>query len=141
MGRGWTWIAEHAWLYPALEAVHIAGIALLVGSLMLLELRIWGWGAAVPVRPLARLALPVTLGGFAIVAASGLLMFASQPAELLAHRLFLWKLGLVGLAGVNAVLFHARGGLSKLDVLARAQTALSVGLWLAVIICGRWLAY
>jgi hypothetical protein len=44
--NGIPWIAEHPWAYPALEVVHIAGIALLLGSLVLLELRVWGAGAA-----------------------------------------------------------------------------------------------
>ena len=50
-------------------------------------------------------------------------------------------MGLVALAGVNAAVFHARGGLDRLDRVARAQTVVSLGLWLAVIICGRWIAY
>lgn len=141
MAKGWDWIAAHAWLYPALEAAHIAGIALLLGSLVVLELRVWGLAPVLPVEPLARLALPVTACGFVLVAASGLLMFASQPAELLANRVFALKMGLVMLAGLNAALFHSRGGLQRLDTFARAQTAASVGLWLVVIICGRWLAY
>lgn len=136
-----TWIAGHAWLYPALEVMHIAGIALLVGPLMLLELRVWGAGAALPVAPLARLSLGLSASGFGLIVLSGLLMFGSQPDELLANRLFIVKLGLVMLAGLNALLFHSRGGLQRLDGFARAQTALSLGLWLAVIICGRWLAY
>ena len=45
--------------------------ALLLGSLVLFELRVWGFGAALPVLPLARLALPLTLAGFALAAASG----------------------------------------------------------------------
>lgn len=136
-----TWISGHAWLYPALEVMHIAGIALLVGPLMLLELRVWGAGAALPVAPLARLSLGLSSSGFGLIVLSGLLMFGSQPDELLANRLFIVKLGLVMLAGLNALLFHSRGGLQRLDGFARAQTALSLGLWLAVIICGRWLAY
>lgn len=139
--QGLTWIAEHAWLYPALEVVHITGIALLVGPLVLLELRVWGLAAALPVAPLARLALGISVLGFCLVLASGLMMFGSQPGELLANRLFIVKLGLVMLAGLNALLFHSRGSLQRLDAMARAQTALSLGLWLAVIICGRWLAY
>jgi hypothetical protein len=139
--QGIPWLATHPWAYPALEVVHIVGIALLVGNLVLLELRVWGAGAALPLQPLARLALTLSLAGFALIAASGLLMFASQPQELLANRVFAIKLSLVMLAGCNAAMFHARGGLQKLDRVARAQTALSLGLWLAVIICGRWLAY
>jgi len=136
-----AWIAGHPFAYPLLEVVHIVGIAALVGNLLLFELRVWGWGARLPLAPLAQLSLGVALAGFGLVAASGLLMFASQPAELITNRAFLFKMGLVATAGSNAALFHARGGVGRLDRVARAQTALSLGLWIAVIICGRWIAY
>ena len=45
------------------------------------------------------------------------------------------------IAGLNALLFHWRRGLARLDLFAKLQTAMSLGLWLAVIICGRWIAY
>lgn len=136
-----AWIGTHAYAYPLLEMLHIVGIAMLLGSLLLLELRVWGFGAALPVEPLARLALPLTLAGFALAATSGSLMFASQPGDLIANRVFVIKMGLVMLAGLNAALFHARGGLARGDRMARFQTLLSVGTWLAVIFCGRWIAY
>lgn len=139
--NGFPAIAEHPYAYPALEVMHIVGIALLLGSLVLLELRVWGLAPALPVQALARLALPLSLAGFALVVLSGLTMFAAHPGELLANRAFLLKLGLVATAGLNAAMFHARGGLVRLDRLARAQTVLSLGLWLAVIILGRWIAY
>ena len=134
-------LASHPWAYPALEVVHTVGIALLLGSLVLVELRVWGAGKELPLRALARLALPVTAAGFGLVALSGLLLFAAQPNEMLANRIFLLKLGLVSLAGLNAAFFHARGSLALNDGLARAQTVLSLGLWLAAIICGRFIAY
>ncbi len=138
---GFRALAEHPWAYPALEAAHIAGIALLVGSLVLLELRVWGAAPELPVPALARLALAVTAVGFALVLLSGLAMFSARPTELLANRAFVLKMGLVMLAGLNAAWFHGRGSLARLDTLARAQTALSLGLWLGVIILGRWIAY
>jgi len=136
-----AWIVAHPWAYPALEVVHIIGIALLLGNLVLFELRVWGFGPELPVRALARLALRLSLLGFALIGASGLLMFAGQSEELLATRVFVLKMGLVLLAGLNALWFHARGSLQRLDRGARLQTAVSMGLWLAVIICGRWIAY
>lgn len=136
-----SWITASPWAYPALEALHIAGVALLLGSLVVVELRVWGRGAALPADPLARLALPVTVCGFALAAASGLVMFAAQATELLGNRAFVWKMGVLALAGTNAVAFHARGSLAKLDAVARAQTLLSTLLWLGVIIAGRWIAY
>ncbi|MFN3438659.1 MAG: hypothetical protein ACK41V_13255 [Acidovorax sp.] len=134
-------LKTHVWAYPALEVVHIVGIALLLGNLVLLELRVFGRGAALPVKDLARLSLSVALCGFGLVAASGLLMFATQPAELLSNRVFTLKMLLLMLAGCNAAWFHGRGSLARLDGLARAQMLASTVVWLAVVVCGRWIAY
>ena len=136
-----AWVAEHPFAYPVLEGLHVLGIALLLGSLLLVELRVWGVGAAVPMRALARLALPVTLAGFALAAASGLTMFATRPWELLASDTFVVKMTLLMAAGLNAAAFHTRGGLDKTDAVARLQTLASLVLWLAVIAAGRWIAY
>lgn len=135
------WIVSHPYAYPVLEVLHIVGISLLVGNLVLFELRVWGFGVRLPVQPLADLALRLSLAGFALVVCSGLLMFAGQPREMMDNQAFVVKMGLVMCAGVNASWFHARGGVQRLDRTARLQTALSMGLWLAVIICGRWIAY
>lgn len=134
-------LRSHLWAYPALEIVHICGIALLLGNLVLLELRVFGLGAALPVRALARLSLGLAAVGFSIAAASGLLMFASQPAELLANRAFTLKMLLLLAAACNAGWFHGRASLDKLDGLARAQMVLSTLIRLAVLACGRWIAY
>lgn len=134
-------LQSHPWAYPVLEAVHIVGIGLLLGNLVLLELRVFGRGAALPVAPLARLSLGIAVGGFTLAAASGLLMFATQPAELLANRAFVLKMLLLMAAGCNAAWFHGRNSLARLDGLARAQMLLSTVIWLAVVLCGRWIAY
>jgi hypothetical protein len=134
-------LRSHAWAYPALEVVHIAGIGLLLGNLVLLELRVFGLGSALPLRALARLSLGLALAGFSLAATSGLLMFASQPAELLANRAFTLKMLLLMAAGCNAAWFHGRGALERLDRLAQLQMGLSTLIWLAVMACGRWIAY
>ncbi|MBC5785410.1 hypothetical protein H8N03_20855 [Ramlibacter sp. USB13] len=134
-------LQSHPWAYPVLEMVHIFGIALLLGNLVLLELRVFGRGAALPVLPLARLALTIAVSGFALAAGSGLLMFASQPAELLANRAFTLKMLLILVAGCNALWFHGRNSLARCDAAARAQLVLSTLTWLAVLACGRWIAY
>lgn len=134
-------LQESAWAYPALEVIHIFGIALLVGNLVLFELRVFGAGAALPARELARLSLMLALGGFGLAAASGLMMFATQPSELLANRAFTLKMLLLLAAACNAAWFHGRGSLARLDMLARLQMLLSTLIWLGVIACGRWIAY
>jgi apolipoprotein N-acyltransferase len=79
--------------------------------------------------------------GFSLAALSGLLMFVSQANELISNRAFVSKMGLLTLAACNAAWFHGRGSLVKLDGVARFQVVLSTLIWLAVITCGRWIAY
>ena len=135
------WIQSSVFAYPALESVHLIGVALLFGSLVVFELRFLRSTGAVEPATLARLALPVTLAGFGLAALSGGLMLASQFEEMLGNRAFLVKMALLLFAGANAALFHWRGGVTLRDRFARVQTALSVGAWVGVIICGRSFAY
>lgn len=134
-------LQSHPWAYPALEIVHIVGIALLLGNLVALELRVFGIAPTLPVAALARLSLMLAAAGFGLAAGSGLLMFATQPGDLLASRSFVLKMGLLTLAGCNAAWFHGRRALERLDRLARLQMLVSTALWLAAIACGRWIAY
>ena len=136
-----TALQSHPWAYPVLEMIHIAGIGLLLGNLVLLELRVFGRGAALPVADLARLSLGVAATGFGMAAASGLLMFSTQPGELLANRAFTLKMLLLLVAGCNAAWFHSRGSLQRLDRTAKLLMLASTGVWLGVLACGRWIAY
>jgi hypothetical protein len=63
-----SFIVTHPWAYPALEVVHIAGIALLVGNLVALEVRVWGGARGLDVQALARLSLTLAVIGFALAA-------------------------------------------------------------------------
>jgi hypothetical protein len=134
-------IRRSAWAYPALEAVHIAGFGVLIGSLLVFELRLFGLGRAIQAVPLARLALGTSLVAFAVAAASGALLFASGATEFAAHPAFRVKLVLILIAGINAIVFHARGGVRRQDATARAQAAASIVLWLSVLTSGRLIAY
>jgi hypothetical protein len=130
-----------SWLHPALEVVHIVGIALLLGNLVLLELRVFGLGARLPVPELARLSLVLVAAGFGLAAGSGLLIFAMRAGELLTNRAFTLKMLLLLLAACNAGWFHARGSLERLDRTAKVLMLLSSLIWLAVIACGRAIGY
>lgn len=134
-------LPSHPWAWPVLEIVHTLGIALLLGNLVLFELRVFGRAPELAVLPLARIALTTAATGFLLAAASGLLMFAGQPGELLANRAFTLKMLLIFAAGCNAAWFHGRGSLARCDVPARVLLAVSSLLWLAVLACGRWIAY
>lgn len=134
-------LSAHPWAYPLLEVVHIWGIALVIGNLMALEVRVWGAAANLPVLPLARLSLVLVSIGFTLAAGSGLLMLATQAEELLTNRAFLIKMLLLMLAGSNAAWFHGRQSLQKLDLTARLLMLLSLVLWIGILLAGRWIAY
>ena len=104
-------------------------------------MRVFGWGVELPVRALAKLSLGLAVIGFSLAALSGTLMFATRALELLANKSFTLKMGLLMLAGCNAAWFHTRESLDKLDGLARVQMVISTALWLAIMVCGRWIAY
>jgi len=134
-------IRRSLWAYPLLETIHIASIGVLLGSLLLLELRIFGLGREIAVVALARLSARTALAAFAAAATSGSLLFISAASEMAAHPAFRVKLVLIVSAGGNALVFHARDGLRGNGALARLQTASSLLLWLSVLAAGRLIAY
>ncbi len=129
------------WAYPALEVIHVIDIGLLLGNLVLLELRVFGRGSGLAVSDLARLSLTLVAIGFALAAVSGVIMFATQPGDLLSNRTFTLKMLLLFVAGSNAAWFHARQSLAKLDGFARLQMVVSTVIWVIIITLGRWIAY
>lgn len=134
-------LRTHAYAYPLLEVGHILGMSVLLGNLALLELRVWGVARELPMLPLARLTLVLMGCGFVLAATTGFLMFISQPFEWISNRAFLLKLTLLSLAAANAAWFHVRNSLEKMDRTARLQTLASALIWMAVVVCGRWMAY
>jgi hypothetical protein len=136
------------WLYPLVEVVHIAGIALLVGSVWVFDLRVLGLGQA-PIRQLARATLPWSVAALLLIVPSGLLLFVADAQALLGNRAFLLKMLLLAAAGANAAAFHLAlsghvrraGETAQLSAGLRAHAAASLLLWLAIIGCGRMIAY
>ena len=136
-----VWLKTSSWAYPSLEIVHIVGIALVFGTLWVVDLAIWGKLRFLEVNLLARHILPWTLAGFFLAALSGVTMFATSVGDLMANAAFLLKMGLLSLAGINAAVLHARGAINTASRLTRWQAGLSLVVWLAVIASGRGIAY
>jgi len=137
---------SNAWLYPAVETAHILGFVLLVGAVAMFDLRVLGFGRALPPRELARYLLPWSAASLLLVVPSGLLLFSAQAGDMAANQVFLLKMGLVIAAGLNALAFHLSpwwrtGGAQAPGPRARLHAGLSLLFWIAVITCGRMLAY
>lgn len=137
------------WLYPIVEILHIAGFVLLVGSVVMFDLRLLGVSREIGVRALARYLLPWSVAGLVIVIPTGTTMFITHATDLASNPAFLLKLTLIAASGGNAFFFH-RGPYRSAAVWeyqhdaprsAKASAILSMVLWASVISCGRLLAY
>ena len=139
----------NAWFYPIVEIVHILGFAVLVGSVVLFDLRVLGFARNLPVVALGRHLLRWALASLLLVLPAGLLLFSAHPGELARNPAFQLKLVLIAAAGLNALAFHAfpyrsvAGWERELPAptAARLHALLSILLWVGVISCGRLLAY
>ncbi len=140
---------ESLWLYPSVEILHILGFALLLTAVLLFDLRVLGRQAHLAVDDLGRLLLPAAWVGFGLALPTGFLLLATQATAIGMQPVFWVKLGLIGLAGLNALLFH-RGCLRHLYRWNRATPApwraqavavISIASWLGVLVSGRLIAY
>ncbi|MBR1210016.1 DUF6644 family protein [Bradyrhizobium sp. JYMT SZCCT0180] len=134
-------------LYPAVEILHILGFVVLVGSILALDLRLLGWGRAIPIAPMAKLLLPLSRIGFVLAVSMGFLLFSADASHVVRNPAFQAKLLLIAAALVNVVIAHAgpwrRVALWHDEAPAGAKvTALvSLLLWLGVVCAGRLIAY
>jgi uncharacterized protein DUF6644 len=137
-----TDIRESIWVFPIIETVHVLAIALLVGTVAILDLRLLG--LVLKREPVARVA-----SGFAVMFVSGFLLFWSEAAKSYANPAFRIKLVLLALVGLNPLLFHFTIYRSVTDwnlrivtpLRARLAAASSLTLWAGIICAGRAIAY
>jgi hypothetical protein len=132
------------WAYPALNALHVLGIALLVGGILPLDLRLLGLWRTVPAAPLAAVLVPSAVAGVVLVLATGPLLFAVRPEDYAANPYFQAKLAVVACAILNALLLRRAPGWRRdagAGARVRLAAVLSLALWLAALFCGRMIAY
>jgi hypothetical protein len=147
---GWAvTIRQSFWLFPGLEIVHITGIAILVGAAFMFDLRLLGFARNLPVPGLAQHLLGWSKRGLILVVPSGMLLFITNADSIGTDPIFWLKMSLLACAGLNALVFHrftlkAPGYWHRQETIplkAKAAAIISIAIWLAVIACGRLLAY
>ena len=154
MDRILTWMENSAlagmivvniWVFPTLETLHFIGLILLMGSLLVIDLRYIGFAPRIPLNAVLGL-LPVSLIGFAINLTTGILFLFSDPNHYYPNLSFRLKMLAVLLAGLNAVWFKLSLKLDSPPVdnprmLVRFIAGLSLLLWTSVIVFGRMIPY
>ena len=136
-------------LWPTLEAIHFVGLTLLLGSVLLLDLRMLGVAKQLPCGPVHRLTLTWAFVGFGLMAVTGFTLMAGKAtAFLVDNPAFYLKMLALFLAGLNALAFYltvhleveAVGPGEDAPPLAKAIAGISLFLWFSVITFGRYMA-
>lgn len=141
-----VWSREIKGVFSICETVHFIGLCILFGAVMVFDLRILG----VIKQGTIKSALNYThlaAFGFALNAASGLVLLSNKPSNYLTNPAFLLKMGFLLLALLNVAWFEvverkrclALVDGAEAEVGAKAAAVLSLLLWVAVIVLGRWL--
>jgi hypothetical protein len=143
-----TAIREGALPYPIIGGLHLLGIALFGGMVLVTDLRLLGWTMRrFPVSDIVQQFKPWKWTGFVLVTVTGLLLAWAEPLKLYRSPAFWVKMALLALVGVHALAFRARvyGNTAKLDEAvtteAKLAASLSLFLWAGLIVSGRLIAY
>jgi hypothetical protein len=154
-----SWLADTQWsvdlhesqyAYAIIESIHVWAMAVFFGTTVMFDLRLLGWTLrGVPVSEVLGRLLPWTVAAFVIMVITGSLLFYAIPVRSYQSIFFRFKMLLLLLAGLNVLIFHSRvlpqvvGW--DLDPVpprpARVAGALSLTLWVCIIVSGRMIAY
>jgi hypothetical protein len=147
-----TWInglaLNYAWTWPILETLHFIGMSLLIGSIIIMDLRLIGVQRIIPSLSVHSL-LPLAFIGFGINLLTGIVFLFGDPYRYAVNISFQVKMVLVLLAGLNALLYAVKVSPALANapphaptpLLAKAVGAASLVLWIGVVCFGRLIPY
>ena len=135
-----------AWGWPIMESLHFMALSLLVGPIAVFDLRLLGVGSRIPMAAARRL-VNWGLAGFALSILTGLMFLLTEPDQYIYNPAFHLKVLFIAIAGANAGLFailpfgrHLPPN-RAVPVSARVIAAVSLTLWVAVIVAGRLITF
>jgi len=143
-------IHKKAWAFTTVEVAHVFAGSLLLGTIMIVDLRLLGFASKRRAfTELARQVLPFTWSAFVLTIVAGSLLFISRPMEYLENPVFWTKMALIVLAGVNMMIFEfiTVRGVQKWNIdsvpppQARLAGAISISCWVMVIFLGRLIGF
>ena len=143
-----TYLRTSDWTFQALQSLHFVGMSLLIGVVGAIDLRVLGFARAVPLVQLHRF-LPLAFVGFGVNLITGALFFTNDPFTYAFNVSFRLKMLMILLSGLNALWFRLGvfidlekwGPGIETSRLAKTISAISLLLWMAVITCGRYIAF
>jgi len=138
--------------YPLVSSAHILGLGLLVGSIVVLDLRLLGVIKRGAVTDLLQLMSRVAATGLFVAVLTGILLFSVQPNHYLSNPAFLTKIVIIVLGLLNIAAVHSLPQWRSLVRVQQAQAvriplvikifaALSLLFWISALIAGRWIAF
>ena len=146
-----VYIQEHnAWAIPLIQSIHIVGIAMVMGSALMIDLRILGWaGTDRTLRQTTGRFGPWLTGSLWVLLATGILMVIGEPVRELVTFSFWLKMALVAIGVLIAAIFQA--SLRRHDEpwehslvhrpSIKALAILTFLIWACIIVLGRLIAY
>ena len=146
-GLAWTTaLRESPYGYPLIETSHVASILIFAGLVIMMDLRLVGLAfTRAPLAQIQQRLFPWQMGAFVPSMATGVLLFCVDPLRYYRNTLFLAKLVLLTLAGLNALVFHLKtyrraDGWDDdplVTGVARLAGAGSIFLWSLIIVTSR----
>jgi hypothetical protein len=155
----WPWLESlpiaaaigESWWFPLLESIHVLTATFLVGSILMVDLRLLGLAAtSYSVSRVVRETVPWTYSASVISVITGIGLFIPRASHYVDNRAFQIKLVLLVLAGLNMAVFHlaTSRGMAHRDAAvattttgARFAGASSLLLWVGVLLAGRWIGH
>jgi hypothetical protein len=137
-------VRESVWLFPVIESVHLLGLCLLGGALLVVDLRLLGTGlTGTPVSTLARQSRPWLVTAVVVMITTGLLLFLSEAVKCYYNQAFWVKITTLplALAFTFAVRQRVVGKSGATRAAERLTGAASLTLWFIVAAAGRWIGF
>jgi hypothetical protein len=98
-------VTNYTWVWPTCETLHFIGLAMLIGSVWILDLRMLGVAKGLPIEPLHRL-IRWGIAGFIINVVTGVMFFVGTPYQYIGNIGFTLKMICIALAGINVIVFY-----------------------------------
>jgi len=145
-----SWEIGGTWLFPFLESIHVIAATMVLGSILMVDLRLLGVAAKrYSITTMSSELAPWSWGAFAVATVTGVGMFITRAASHVVNPAFQWKMFLLLLAGINMVVFHYRiyknisnwDTAYKIPVNVRMFGASSLIIWAGVMLSGRWVGH